>query len=73
MRWGFAWELGPFEIDGRDWREGLRRAVQKEGRSLPPVLEKVLASGRQGFYESEKGTTTVFDIASGAATKVEEP
>ncbi len=26
-----------------------------------------------GFYESEKGTTTVFDIGSGASKKVEEP
>jgi 3-hydroxyacyl-CoA dehydrogenase len=33
----------------------------------------VLASGRNGFYESEKGTTTVFDVASGGAKKVEEP
>jgi 3-hydroxyacyl-CoA dehydrogenase len=37
------------------------------------VLEKLLASGRASFYESDKGTTTVFDIASGAAKKVEEP
>jgi len=47
--------------------------VQEEGRALPVVIEKVLASGRKGFYESEKGTTTVFDIASGGAKKVEEP
>jgi 3-hydroxyacyl-CoA dehydrogenase len=47
--------------------------VQKEGRTLPPVIEKVLASGRKGFYESEKGATTVFDLTSGGAKNVEEP
>src|SRR5258705_6295301 len=47
--------------------------VQKEGRTLPPVIERILASGRKGFYESEKGTTTVFDLATGASKKVEEP
>ncbi len=73
MRWGFAWELGPFEIIDAVGVKAFAGQVQKEGRTLPPVLEKVLASGRKGFYESEKGTTTVFDIGSGGAIKVEEP
>jgi 3-hydroxyacyl-CoA dehydrogenase len=47
--------------------------VQKEGRALAPVLEKLMASGRTGFYEATKGTRTVFDIANGAAKRVEEP
>src|SRR5437879_12827261 len=47
--------------------------VQREGRALSAVVEKVLASGRKGFYESEKGTTTVFDMGSGGTKKVEEP
>ncbi len=72
MRWGFAWELGPFELMDAIGVKAFAAAVQKEGRTLPPVLEKLLASGREGFYQSKKGTTTVFDIASGAATKVEE-
>ena len=73
MRWGFAWELGPFQLMDAIGVKAFAAGMQKEGRSLPPVLEKVLANGRQGFYESDKGTTTVFDIASAAATKVEEP
>jgi 3-hydroxyacyl-CoA dehydrogenase len=73
LRWGFAWELGPFEIMDAIAVKAFAAQVQKEGRTLPPVIEKVLASGRKGFYESEKGTTTVFDIGSGASKKVEEP
>jgi 3-hydroxyacyl-CoA dehydrogenase len=73
MRWGFAWELGPFEIMDAIGMKAFVGQVQKEGRTLPAVLEKVLASGRKGFYESQKGTTTVFDIGSGGAKKVEEP
>jgi 3-hydroxyacyl-CoA dehydrogenase len=73
MRWGFAWELGPFQLMDAIGVKAFAAGMQKEGRSLPPVLEKVLANGRQGFYESQKGATTVFDIATGAATKVEEP
>jgi len=73
MRWGFAWELGPFEIMDAIGVKVFAGQVQKEGRTLPPVIEKVLASGRKEFYESEKGTTTVFDIGSGTSKKVEEP
>jgi 3-hydroxyacyl-CoA dehydrogenase len=73
LRWGFAWELGPFEIMDAIGVKAFAGQARKEGRTLPPVIERVLASGRKGFYESEKGTTTVFDIGSGGAKKVEEP
>src|SRR2546426_3590 len=73
MRWGFGWELGPFEIMDAIGVKAFAAQVQKEGRTLPHVIERGLASGRKGFYESEKGTTTVFDLGSGGAKKVEEP
>ncbi len=73
LRWGFAWELGPFEIIDAIGVKAFAGQLQKEGRALPAVIEKVLASGRKGFYESEKGSRTVFDIGSGAWKKVEEP
>ncbi len=73
LRWGLAWELGPFEIMDAIGVKAFAGQVQKEGRTLPPVIERILASGRKGFYESEKGTTTVFDIGSGTSKKVEEP
>jgi 3-hydroxyacyl-CoA dehydrogenase len=73
MHWGFGWELGPFEVMDAIGVKAFAAQAQKEGRTLPPVVEKLLGSGRKGFYEAEKGTTTVFDIASGSAKKVEEP
>jgi 3-hydroxyacyl-CoA dehydrogenase len=72
LRWGFAWELGPFEMMDAVGVKAFAAQVQKEGRALPAVVEKLLASGRKGFYESEKGATTVFDLASGSK-KVEGP
>ncbi len=73
MRWGFGWELGPFEMMDVIGVKAFTAQVQKEVRAIPPVIDKVLASGRKGFYESEKGTKTVFDICIGGAKKVEEP
>lgn len=73
MRWGFGWELGPFEMmDALGLRE-FAAQVRKEGRELPVLIEKVLASQRMSFYESEKGVTTVFDLAKSGMKKVEEP
>src|ERR1700735_521102 len=38
MRWGFAWELGPFEIWDALGVEAMARQLEKEGESLPPLV-----------------------------------
>jgi 3-hydroxyacyl-CoA dehydrogenase len=73
MRWGFGWEMGPFEQMDALGVKAFAAQVQKEGRALPPIVEKVLASARKGFYESDKGKTTVFDWKTSATKLVEEP
>jgi 3-hydroxyacyl-CoA dehydrogenase len=73
LQWGFAWEMGPFEMMDAIGVKEFAAQVQKEGRGLPPAIEKALASGRKGFYESEKGKTTVFDLKTGGAKPLETP
>src|ERR1700723_1786044 len=73
IRWGFAWELGPFEMWDTIGVERMAKALQAEGKKLPPLVEKVLASPAKSFYETEKGATRYFDFASGAMKRVEEP
>lgn len=72
MRWGFGWELGPFEMMDAIGVQAFAAQAEKEGQAIAPVIEKVLASGRKGFYESQRGATTVFDICTGGAKNVEE-
>jgi 3-hydroxyacyl-CoA dehydrogenase len=72
MRWGFGWELGPFEMVDVLGLGTFAAQVKTEDRPMPSLFEKVLSSGRKSFYESEKGATTVFDLAVGGK-KVEEP
>jgi 3-hydroxyacyl-CoA dehydrogenase len=71
MRWGFNWQLGPFET----WDAiGVEQSVQRmraEGKTIPPLVEKLLASGRTTFYERRNGTTVYFDLGTG--THVAEP
>lgn len=73
MRWGFGWELGPFELIDAIGVPAFAAQVQKEKRAAPPVIDKLLAGGQNSFYESAKGTTTVVDLASGTRKKVEVP
>src|SRR4029077_12240607 len=73
MRWGFAWELGPFETVDALGLPAFAEKIRKEGRALPTVFEKALSPGRKSFYDSEKGATSVFDFATAATSKVEEP
>jgi 3-hydroxyacyl-CoA dehydrogenase len=73
MRWGFGWELGPFEMVDALGLNAFAAQVEREGRALPDLMEKVLASGRGSFYISEKGITRVFDLSAAGEKKVEEP
>lgn len=65
MTSGFNWERGIFEIwNGLGVRETTER-MTKDGKSLPPLVEKVLASPSQSFYGSGDGQPTFFDLESG--------
>ena len=63
MKWGFNWELGPFERwDAIGVREAVER-MQDEGRDVPESVLQMLESGREEFYDNENGT--VYNLATG--------
>jgi len=72
-RWGFAWELGPFEVWDAVGVERMAKALERDGQELPPLVRKVLDSPSKSFYQSEKGTTRYFDLKSQALQPVPEP
>ncbi len=73
MRWGFAWELGPFEVWDAVGVERMAKALEKSGKQLPQLVAKALTSPKKSFYETEKGHTRYFDLASGLLQALEEP
>jgi len=73
MRWGFGWELGPFEVWDAIGVERMAQALQREGKQLPPLVASVLASPSKCFYQAEKGRTRYFDVASGASKPLDDP
>ena len=68
MRWGFSWELGPFEMmDAIGVPEFVARAAA-DGVEVPEGLKKVAR-----FYAFEGGRRRYLDLASGAFRDVVEP
>ena len=55
MKWGFGWEMGPFE----SWDAiGVQKSVNRmksEGKKVPSWILEMLESGRESFYIIEKG------------------
>lgn len=71
MKWGFNWELGPFERwDAIGVKESVER-MQEEGREVPDSVYTMLDSGREQFYEKDKGT--VYNLATGEAEPLSPP
>jgi 3-hydroxyacyl-CoA dehydrogenase len=71
MRWGFAWDLGPFESwDALGVGESVAR-MEAEGRTVPAWVKTMLGRGRGSFYERDSaGALTYWDPASQSALPV---
>jgi 3-hydroxyacyl-CoA dehydrogenase len=68
MRWGFSWELGPFELlDAIGVAEFVRRA-EADGVAVPAALREV-----KGFYAFEGGRLRQLDLATRAYRDVAAP
>lgn len=66
MRWGYAFQLGPFEMwDALAFEETAHR-MQREGRILPDSVTSMLAGGAKAFYRPAdadgKPHTEYFDL-----------
>src|SRR5450432_3900049 len=72
MRWGFGWELGPFELMDTLGVPAFAAQIKKEGRAVAPVIEKFLADGRDAFYHSQKGVTWVVE-PDGKTQELKDP
>ncbi len=64
MKWGFNFEMGPFET----WDAiGVADAVAKmeqDNLTVPKKVKKLLAGGNATFYKTENGRTLYYDFSS---------
>jgi 3-hydroxyacyl-CoA dehydrogenase len=73
MRWGFNWELGPFEVWDAIGVEKSAAKLKEEGRSVPANVQKLLDSGAKTFYKQENGQRFYFDFASSKYVPLADP
>jgi len=65
MKWGFNWELGPFEmLDALDVRYFVDR-TEKDGVAVPEALKKA-----ERFYKYEGGRKFFYDLGTGGYREV---
>lgn len=59
MKWGYNWELGPFEILDAIGVQKFVGRLEKEGRSIPAALKNI-----EQFYKFENGKKYYYDLVS---------
>ncbi|MDY0131216.1 MAG: 3-hydroxyacyl-CoA dehydrogenase NAD-binding domain-containing protein [Desulforegulaceae bacterium] len=66
MKWGYGWEVGPFECwDAIGVKESVER-MEKEGLPVSENVKKMLAAGNDTFYKMVDGKRQYYDFASGS-------
>src|SRR5687767_6401502 len=73
MRWGFGWELGPFEVWDAIGVEKSVARMKEEGQAIPDNVQKLLAAGGKSFYKNEDGQQFYFDFVSGEYRPLADP
>jgi 3-hydroxyacyl-CoA dehydrogenase len=65
MKWGYNFEMGPFETwDAIGVAEAVAR-MEQEGLAVPAKVKQMLAAGHATFYKTEAGRRLYYDFASG--------
>jgi 3-hydroxyacyl-CoA dehydrogenase len=73
MRWGFGWELGPFEVWDAIGVEKSVARMREEGQAIPDNVQKLLAAGGKSFYKKEDGQQSYFDFRSDEYLPLADP
>src|SRR3989441_1335628 len=64
MRWGFNWELGPFEVWDAIGVEKSVARLKEEGSTVPPNVRSMIDAGVKSFYRKKDGQHFYYDFAS---------
>jgi 3-hydroxyacyl-CoA dehydrogenase len=71
MKWGFNWEMGPFEKWDAVGVEASVERMKSEGKEIPAHVLIMLESGRTSFYDKEAGT--LYNLATGEVENLAPP
>ena len=61
MKWGYNWELGPFELWDALGVSTVVSRLEADGRPIPRLVRDLLSSGRAHFYEQRNDGMVYYD------------
>ena len=64
MKWGFNFEMGPFETWDAIGLEASVGKMEKDGLFVPEKVKEMIATGNKSFYKTEKGKLFAYDFTS---------
>ncbi|MBT8372998.1 MAG: enoyl-CoA hydratase/isomerase family protein, partial [Deltaproteobacteria bacterium] len=64
MKWGFNFEMGPFETWDAIGLETSVERMKKDGLAIPAKVEQMLTAGNSSFYKTENGQSFYYDFHS---------
>ena len=71
MRWGFNWDLGPFQTWDAVGVEWGRDQMKSLGFKVPTWVDTMIAKGHDAFYKWDGTTQLYYDYTSGSYKPVE--
>jgi 3-hydroxyacyl-CoA dehydrogenase len=70
MKWGYNFEMGPFEAWDAIGVDTSVKKMEAEGLLVPTPVKEMLAKGHSAFYKNEGGNTYFYDFAQGGYRQV---
>ncbi|MFO7555553.1 MAG: 3-hydroxyacyl-CoA dehydrogenase NAD-binding domain-containing protein [Desulfobacterales bacterium] len=70
MKWGFNFEMGPFETWDAIGLEASVEKMEKDGVEIPEKIKRMIAAGHTSFYKTDNGKRFAYDFVAENYTEV---
>ncbi|MBW2491500.1 MAG: enoyl-CoA hydratase/isomerase family protein [Deltaproteobacteria bacterium] len=64
MKWGFNFEMGPFETWDAIGLENSVGKMEKDGFKVPEKVKRMIATGHRSFYKTDMGKRFAYDFTT---------
>ncbi|MDD3066584.1 MAG: 3-hydroxyacyl-CoA dehydrogenase NAD-binding domain-containing protein [Candidatus Gracilibacteria bacterium] len=72
LRWGYGWQMGPFEICDVLGVGNLIKFFTNEGKKIPSIIQQLIASGEVSFYRETAEESAAFNFSTNQYVKISQ-
>jgi 3-hydroxyacyl-CoA dehydrogenase len=70
MKWGFNFEMGPFETWDAIGIEPSVTTMEKDGFKVPEKVKRMISAGHLSFYKTDQGKRVAYDFTAESYTEI---